>query len=74
MRKNLISVIRFGLRIHSIFHFVEFVTAIYEEAYITATIAFIASMIEIVASYLIPDEHVHIKPFMSKVHKKCDEE
>lgn len=74
MRKNLISIIRFGLRIHSIFHFIEFISAIFEEAYITASIAFIASLIEIIASFLIPEEHVHIKPFMSKVHKNCKEE
>ena len=61
MRKNLIKIIKFGLRIHSIFHFIEFISAIYEEAYITASIAFIASLIEIVASFLLPKEHVHFK-------------
>tara|TARA_B100000902_G_scaffold71099_1_gene76656 strand:- start:230 stop:451 length:222 start_codon:yes stop_codon:yes gene_type:complete len=73
MRKNLIKIIRFGLRIHSLFHFIEFISAVYEEAYITASIAFIASIIEIIASYLIPNEHVHLKPFISEVHEKCDE-
>ena len=38
MKNNFIKIIRFGLRIHSIFHFVEFITAIYEEAYITSSI------------------------------------
>ena len=73
MRKNLIKIIRFGLRIHSLFHFIEFISALYEEAYITASIAFIASIIEIIASYLIPNEHVHLKPFISKVHEKFDD-
>lgn len=73
MRKNLIKIIRFGLRIHSLFHFIEFISALYEEAYITASIAFIASIIEIIASYLIPNEHVHLKPLISKVHEKCDD-
>mgnify|MGYP000236916386 CR=1 FL=1 len=72
MKKNLIKIVRFGLRIHSIFHFIEFVSAIYEEAYITASIAFVASLIEIVASFLIPKEHIHLKPFISKVHEECD--
>lgn len=70
MKKNLIKIVRFGLRIHSIFHFIEFVSAIYEEAYITASIAFVASLIEIVASFLIPKEHIHLKPFISKVHEE----
>ena len=73
MRKNLIKIIRFGLRIHSLFHFIEFIRALYEEAYITASIAFIASIIEIIASFLIPKEHIHLKPFISKVHEKCDD-
>jgi len=72
MKKNLIKIIRFGLRIHSIFHVVEFISAIYEEAYITASIALVASLIEIIASFLIPKEHVHLKPFVSEVHEKCD--
>ena len=72
MKKNLIKIVRFGLRIHSIFHFIEFVSAIYEEAYITASIAFVASLIEIVASFLIPKEHIHLKPFISNVHEECD--
>ena len=72
MKKNLIKIVRFGLRIHSIFHFIEFVSAIYEEAYITASIAFVASLIEIVASFLIPKEHIHLKQFISKVHEECD--
>ena len=72
MKKNLIKIVRFGLRIHSIFHFIEFVSAIYEEAYITASIAFVASLIEIVASFLIPKEHIHLKPVISKVHEECD--
>ena len=72
MKKNLIKIVRFGLRIHSIFHFIEFISAIYEEAYITASIAFVASLIEIVASFLIPKEHIHLKPFISKVHEECN--
>ena len=73
MKKNLIKIVRFGLRIHSIFHVVEFISAIYEEAYITASIALVASLIEIIASFLIPKEHVHLKPFVSEVHEKCDD-
>ncbi|HJN54578.1 MAG TPA: hypothetical protein QGI27_05875 [Flavobacteriaceae bacterium] len=71
MKKKFIKIIRLGLRIHSIFHFVEFISAIYEEAYITASIAFIAMAIELSASFLIPKEHIHIKPIISEVHEDC---
>jgi hypothetical protein len=46
---------------------------LYEEAYITATIAFIAMFLELLASFLIPKEHIHIKPLISDVHESCDE-
>ena len=38
----MIKILRWGLRLHSIFHFAEFISAIYESALITASIAFTA--------------------------------
>ena len=73
MKKFLISLVRLGLRIHSFFHLLEFVSALYETAYITASIAFFAMFLEIVASYLIPKEHIHIKPLISEVHESCED-
>ena len=35
-------------------------------------LAFIAMALELSASYLIPKEHIHLKPFISKVHEECD--
>ncbi len=72
MKKNFIKIIRFGLRLHSLFHLVEFISAIYEEAYITSAIAFVAMVIELSASFLIPKEHIHIKPLISDVHEDCE--
>ena len=74
MKKNLINLVRLGLRIHSFFHLLEFLSAIYENAYITASIAFIAMALELTASYLIPKEHIHIKPLISEVHETCETE
>ena len=31
-------------------------------------------VIELSASFLIPKEHIHIKPFISDVHEDCDNE
>jgi hypothetical protein len=47
------------------------ISAISEGAYITATIAFIFITIEILASFFIPNEHMHLKPFKSDIHEKC---
>ena len=72
MKKNLINLVRLGLRIHSFFHLLEFISAIYENAYITASIALFAMSLELVASFLIPKEHIHIKALISDVHESCE--
>tara|TARA_B100000131_G_C17946943_1_gene544802 strand:- start:481 stop:705 length:225 start_codon:yes stop_codon:yes gene_type:complete len=69
----MIKILRWGLRLHSIFHFAEFISAIYESAFITASIAFTAALIEILASIYLPNEHVHFKGLISDVHEKCDD-
>ena len=51
----------------------QVVSAISEGAYITATIALAFIIIEILASFFIPHEHIHLKPFKSEVHINCDE-
>ena len=70
----MIKILRWGLRLHSIFHFAEFISAIYESALITAIIAFTAGLIEILASIYLPNEHIHFKGIISEVHEKCDKE
>jgi hypothetical protein len=74
MKNTIVKLVRIGLRIHSLFHLLEFISALYEQAYITATIAFIAMLLEIVASFLLPKEHIHIKPFISDVHESCEKQ
>ena len=72
--KILVKVIRWGLRLHSIFHVVEFFSALYETAYLTAVIALIATIIEILASIYLPKEHVHFKGVINEVHENCEED
>ena len=72
-KKHFLNILRWGLRLHGISHFIEVISAVNEDAYITATIAFIFIVIEILASFFIPNEHVHFKPIKSKVHTLCDE-
>ena len=74
IKKHLLNILRWGLRLHGISHFIEVVSAINEEAYITATIALIFISIEILASFFIPNEHIHFKPLKSEVHTECDED
>jgi len=74
MKNSLIKMVRIGLRLHSLFHLLEFLSALYEKAFITASIAFIAMFIELLASFLLPKEHIHIKPLISDVHESCTKE
>ena len=74
IKHHFLNILRWGLRLHGISHFIEVVSAINEEAYITATIAFIFISIEILASFFIPNEHIHFKPLKSAVHASCDED
>ena len=71
-KKHFLSVLRWGLRLHGVSHLVEVVSAIGEQAYITASIALTFITIEILASFFIPNEHVHLKPFKSDIHEKCE--
>ena len=73
-KKHFLSVLRWGLRLHGAGHLIEVVAAISEGAYVTAMIALVFITIEILASFFIPDEHVHFKPFQSTVHSHCDED
>ncbi len=72
IRKNLIEILRWGLRLHGISHLIEVISAVSEQAYITATIALIFICIEILASFYLPKEHIHLKVIKSEVHKDCE--
>ena len=71
-KKHLLEILRWGLRLHGVGHFIEVFSAITEGAYITATIASFFIFLEILASFYIPKEHVHLKPLKSDIHDKCD--
>ena len=73
IKKHFLNILRWVIRLHGAGHLIEVVSAITEEAYITAAIAFIFLILEILASFLIPDEHIHFKPLKSEVHSDCDE-
>ena len=72
-KRQFLNILRWGLRLHGVSHFIEVISAINEEAYITATIACIFIAIEILASFFIPNEHIHFKPLKSEVHADCDD-
>ena len=72
LKKHFLEILRWGLRLHGVGHFIEVFSAITEGAYITATIASFFIILEILASFYIPKEHVHLKPLKSDIHDECD--
>ena len=74
IKKYFLNILRWGLRLHGAGHLIEVVSAVSEGAYITATIALIFIIIEIMASFFIPNEHIHFKPLRSEVHADCDDD
>ena len=72
VKKHFLSILRWGLRLHGSAHLIEVISAVSEGAYITASIALIFITIEILASFYIPKEDVHLKPIKSDVHDKYD--
>ena len=71
--RTFIKLLRWGLRFHSVFHVLEFVSALIETAYVTAGLAFFAGAIEVLASFVLPHEHVHFKGLIPTVHEECDD-
>ena len=74
IKKYFLEILRWGLRLHGAGHLIEVISAVSEGAYITATIALVFIVIEILASFFIPNEHIHLKPLQSTVHDSCDKQ
>jgi hypothetical protein len=47
------------LALHGFFHVIEFGTAMYEEAYITATLAFLGASSMVYGAYFLESHHHH---------------
>ena len=74
IKKYFLNILRWGLRLHGAGHLIEVASAVSEAAYITATIALIFIIIEVMDSFFITNAHIHIKPLTSEVHMGCDED
>ena len=73
IKKHFLNILRWGLRFHGASHLIEVFSAITEQAYITASIAFVFITIEVLASFFIPHEHLHIRPLKSELHESCED-
>jgi len=72
LKKHFLGFLRWGLRLHGISHFIEVFSALSEGAYITASIATFFVFFEILASFYISKDHVHLDPLRSDAYDECD--
>ena len=72
LKKHFLGFLRWGLRLHGISHSIEVFSALSEGAYITASIAIFFVLFEILASFYISKDHVHLDPLRSDVYDECD--
>ena len=75
VNKFFLEFLRWNLRFHGLFHLVHIiqdilgpVTPNWGGVFIHLYIIFI----EILASFFIPKEHIHIRPIKSEVHEDCE--
>ena len=71
MKKILIEILRWSLRFHGIFHIGHIYLDIVQGQWLGVVMSSYMVVIELLASFLIPSDHVHFKPFQSEVHEDC---
>ena len=74
MKKILVEILRWSLRFHSIFHLIHIYIDYEDEQWIGIAMSVYMVAVEFLASFLIPGDHVHFKPFQSEVHEDCCDE
>ena len=74
LKKHFLSLLRWSLRFHGILHVGHVYTDVVSENWMGVAIGSYIISVEILSSFLIPNEHVHFKGMKTEVHEKCDEE
>tara|TARA_B100000700_G_scaffold224326_1_gene247332 strand:+ start:319 stop:543 length:225 start_codon:yes stop_codon:yes gene_type:complete len=73
IKKNFIELLRWSLRFHGIFHIGHVYSDIVVQNWTGVAIGSYIILVEVLSSFLIPGEHVHLKPFKSDVHENCND-
>ncbi len=71
IKKYLIEMLRWSLRFHGIFHIGHVYSDFFVGNWIGVAIGSYIISVEVLSSFLIPNEHVHFKPFKTEVHEDC---
>ena len=74
MKKLFIELLRWSLRFHGFFHLGHIYSNILAQEWWGVAIGTYIVSVELLSSFLIPNEHVHFKLMKTEVHEKCDDE
>ena len=72
VRKYFLEILRWSLRFHGIFHIAHVYSDVVVGNWIGVAIGSYIIIVEVLSSFLIPNEHVHFKPFKTEVHEECE--
>ena len=73
IKRNFLEILRWSLRLHGILHIGQVYSDFIVENWIGVGIGSYVILVEVLSSFLIPNEHVHLKPIKSDVHEHCDD-
>ncbi len=72
MKKYFIEMLRWSLRFHGVLHLGHVYSDVIVGNWIGVAIGSYIITVEVLSSFLIPNEHVHFKPFKTEVHEDCE--
>ena len=72
IKKYFIEMLRWSLRFHGVFHLGHVYSDVIVGNWIGVAIGSYIITVEVLSSFLIPNEHVHFKPFKTEVHEDCE--
>ena len=74
MIKNIFyELLRWSLRLHGIFHVGHVYSDVLVGNWVGVAIGSYIILVELLSSFLIPNEHVHFRLMKSEVHEKCED-
>tara|TARA_Y100000994_G_C15698711_1_gene444279 strand:+ start:3621 stop:3851 length:231 start_codon:yes stop_codon:yes gene_type:complete len=73
IKNTFYELLRWSLRLHGIFHVGHVYSDVLVGNWVGVAIGSYIILVELLSSFLIPNEHVHFRLMKSEVHEKCED-
>ncbi len=73
IKNTFYELLRWSLRLHGIFHVGHVYSDVLVGNWVGVAIGSYIILVELLSSFLIPNEHVHFRLMKSEVHEKCQD-